>query len=126
MRLAIAALLVAGAASLAIVPAPGSFAIALPVMVATFLLGGARLALDLIELDAVELAADAGLLVAVGVALVQIPREYADLRERDPELARAWRDALAEAVEACLAAGLVAAGFDGPTGAYVMAEDAGA
>ena len=61
-----------------------------------------------------------------GVALVQIPREYADLRERDPELARAWRDALAEAVEACLDAGLVAAGFDGPTGAYVMAEDPGA
>lgn len=73
MRLAIAALLVVGAASLAIVPAPGSFAIALPVMVATFLLGGARLALDLIELDAVELAADVGLLVAVGVALVQVP-----------------------------------------------------
>jgi len=68
----------------------------------------------------VSLGAPAG-----GVALVQIPREYADLRERDPELARAWRDALAEAVEACLDAGLVAAGFDGPTGAYVMAEDPG-
>jgi predicted GNAT superfamily acetyltransferase len=61
-----------------------------------------------------------------GVALVQIPREYAELREREPELARAWRDALAEAVEACVEAGLVAAGFDGPTGAYVMAEDPGA
>jgi predicted GNAT superfamily acetyltransferase len=61
-----------------------------------------------------------------GVALVQIPREYGELREREPELARAWRDALAEAVEACVEAGLVAAGFDGPTGAYVMAEDPGA
>jgi predicted GNAT superfamily acetyltransferase len=60
-----------------------------------------------------------------GVALVQIPREYGDLREREPELARTWRDALAGAVEACVNVGLVAAGFDGPTGAYVMAEDPG-
>jgi predicted GNAT superfamily acetyltransferase len=61
-----------------------------------------------------------------GVALVQIPREYGELREREPALARAWRDALAEAVEACVEAGLVVAGFDGPTSAYVMAEDPGA
>jgi predicted GNAT superfamily acetyltransferase len=61
-----------------------------------------------------------------GVALVQIPREYADIRRRAPGLAGAWRDALAEAAEACLDAGLVAAGFDAPTGAYVMAEDPGA
>lgn len=60
-----------------------------------------------------------------GAALVQIPREYVALRERQPELAREWRDALAEAVEACVGAGLVAAGFDGPTGTYVMAEDPG-
>lgn len=59
-------------------------------------------------------------------ALVQILPEYGDLRERDPELARAWRDALAEALEGCLAAGLVAVSFDGPTGAYVMGEDPGA
>lgn len=62
---------------------------------------------------------------ARGVALVQIPHDYADLRERDPGLARAWRDALAGAMEACLDAGLVAASFDGPTGAYMMAEDPG-
>jgi hypothetical protein len=73
VRPAIAGLLVVGAISLVIVPAPGSFAIALPVMVATFVLGGARLALDLVELDAVELTADVALLVAVGIALVQIP-----------------------------------------------------
>ncbi len=60
-----------------------------------------------------------------GAMLVQIPREYGDLRERDPELGRAWRDALAEALDECLEAGLVAAGFDGPAGAYVMAEDPG-
>ena len=73
MRLAIAGLLVVGAGALVIVPAPGSFAIALPVMVATFLLGAARLALDLVELDAVELTADGALLVAVAIALVRIP-----------------------------------------------------
>jgi hypothetical protein len=73
VRLAIAGLLVVGAGALVVVAAPGSFAIAFPVMIVTFLLGAARLALDLIELDAVELAADVVLLVAVGVALVQIP-----------------------------------------------------
>jgi hypothetical protein len=73
VRLALAGLLVVGAAALVIVPAPGSFAVALPVMLATFLLGAARLALDLVELDAVELTADGALLVAVAIALVRIP-----------------------------------------------------
>jgi hypothetical protein len=76
-----AGLLVAGAISLVIVPAPGSFAIALPVMVVTFLLGGARLARDLVELDGVELTADVALLIAVGVALVQIPVGNSGLTE---------------------------------------------
>jgi predicted GNAT superfamily acetyltransferase len=77
------------------------------------------------DADADAPAPVAGEVPAAGVALVQIPHEYADLRERDPELSRAWRDALAAALEACLDAGLVAASFDGPTGAYVMAEDPG-
>ena len=73
MRFALAGLLVVGAGALVLVPAPGSFAIALPVMLATFLLGAARLARDLVELDAVELAADAALVVAIAIALVRIP-----------------------------------------------------
>jgi predicted GNAT superfamily acetyltransferase len=77
------------------------------------------------DADADAPAPVAGGVPAAGVALVQIPHEYADLRERDPELSRAWRDALAAALEACLDAGLVAASFDGPTGAYVMAQDPG-
>lgn len=47
----------------------------------------------------------------VGPALVRVPRDHAELRERDGELARAWRDAAADAIEACFAAGLVAHGF---------------
>jgi hypothetical protein len=73
VRFALAGLLVVGAGALVLVPAPGSFAIALPVMLATFLLGAARLARDLVELDAVELAADVALVVAVAIALVRIP-----------------------------------------------------
>ncbi len=44
-------------------------------------------------------------------ALVAIPREYAELRTADPSLASAWREASAAAIEACLAAGMVAAGI---------------
>ena len=59
------------------------------------------------------------------VVLVEVPREYGELRERDPGLASAWRDAVADVVEPCIAAGMVAASFDGPSCAYVMAEDPG-
>ncbi len=43
--------------------------------------------------------------------LVQVPREYQRLRDAEPELASRWRDASAEAIEACLASGRVASGF---------------
>lgn len=46
-----------------------------------------------------------------GVALVEIPREYHELRERDRALADAWRDATGAAFEACFGAGLVVTGF---------------
>lgn len=54
------------------------------------------------------------------VALVEVPAEYGDLRSTDPEAAFAWRDASADAIEACLSAGLVAAGFDRPASRYVF------
>jgi predicted GNAT superfamily acetyltransferase len=56
---------------------------------------------------------------AGGAAMIQIPREYPALREVNPDLARAWRDATAEAMEACYAKGLVATGFL-KEGAYVL------
>jgi predicted GNAT superfamily acetyltransferase len=53
-------------------------------------------------------------------ALVQVPREYDELRSRAPEVATAWREAAALAIEACLGAGMVAAGFDLERSAYVL------
>jgi predicted GNAT superfamily acetyltransferase len=54
-----------------------------------------------------------------GEGLVRVPSDYPALRREDPEAAAAWRDAVAEAVEACLAAGLEATGFL-RDGAYVF------
>jgi predicted GNAT superfamily acetyltransferase len=58
-------------------------------------------------------------------ALVAVPADYADMRSDDRERAVAWRDASAEAVEACLTAGMIAAGFDREASSYVfaLAED---
>ena len=43
--------------------------------------------------------------------MVEIPEDYAALRERDPDLAVRWRSAVGDAIEACLATGMVATGF---------------
>ena len=60
--------------------------------------------------------------VGEGVALIRIPREYHDLRERDRSLARAWREATSAAFTACFDAGLVATGFTGDS-TYVFTRD---
>ena len=52
-------------------------------------------------------------------AVIHVPQDYPGLRERDRALAAAWRDATAEAFEACFEAGMVATGFIRP-GAYVF------
>ena len=46
-----------------------------------------------------------------GPAIVRIPESYRGLREADPELGERWRDAIAEGIEACFAAGLRVTGF---------------
>ena len=51
-------------------------------------------------------------------AAVGIPADYLGLRTQDPELARMWRQAVADSIERCLAAGLVASGFDRATSSY--------
>lgn len=56
---------------------------------------------------------------ATGPARVRIPQDYQDLRRRDRGLALAWRDACAEAIEDCMAVGLVATGFTAGS-AYVF------
>jgi predicted GNAT superfamily acetyltransferase len=53
-------------------------------------------------------------------ALVEVPREYPQLRGRNRELAARWRDVSASAIETCLGAGMVAAGFDLERSAYVF------
>jgi predicted GNAT superfamily acetyltransferase len=55
------------------------------------------------------------------VALVEIPPEYPSLKERYAGVATAWRDPVAEALEACLGAGLVAGAFL-REGTYVFAR----
>jgi predicted GNAT superfamily acetyltransferase len=58
-------------------------------------------------------------------ALVAVPSDYARLRSDDGACASAWRDASAEAIEACLTAGMIAAGFDRVASSYAfaLAED---
>lgn len=55
-------------------------------------------------------------------ALVEVPRTYDDVRARDRACASAWREASARAIEVCLSAALVAAGFDRERSAYVFAH----
>jgi predicted GNAT superfamily acetyltransferase len=53
-------------------------------------------------------------------AILEIPRDHASMRESAPALAEAWREAVAEVAEVCLARGLVAAVFDRGRSAYVF------
>ena len=67
---------------------------------------------------------DAAIVSPVSIA---IPREYAELRAGDPARADRWREAIADAFERCLSAGLVGLAFDRDRSAYVFAtptEDA--
>jgi predicted GNAT superfamily acetyltransferase len=61
--------------------------------------------------------------VSRGVVL-EVPRDHPAIRDRDRELAARWRDAVADALETCFAAGLVVSGFDRERSAYVL-EPAG-
>ena len=46
-----------------------------------------------------------------GIALIRIPREYHELRSRDPGLGEAWRRATAEALTGCFDAGYIVCGY---------------
>jgi hypothetical protein len=81
VRALLVSLLVAGAVALVALPEPRSLLIALLVMLAVFLAGAAKLAVDLVELVARELVADVALLVVVGVALSLVPLGNARLTE---------------------------------------------
>ena len=57
-------------------------------------------------------------------AVVEIPREHGELRGRDAELASRWRDAAADALEACFDAELIVGAFDRARSAYVLVPEA--
>jgi predicted GNAT superfamily acetyltransferase len=57
-----------------------------------------------------------------GPAVVWVPTDYPAIRERDPALAGAWREASAAAIEACLGTGLVGTAFL-RQGAYVFTPE---
>jgi predicted GNAT superfamily acetyltransferase len=58
------------------------------------------------------------------VVTVTVPPDYAAMRERDPEAARAARDETAAALESLLAAGRIVVGFDRERSAYLLAPAA--
>lgn len=70
MRILLAVLLAAGLAGLILAPMPASFLVAVLFALPAFLLGAAKLAIDLIELVRADLIADAALLVALGALFV--------------------------------------------------------
>jgi len=55
-----------------------------------------------------------------GPVLVHVPRDHPAMRTHDPDLARAWRDAVADSIEACIASGRIARAFT-TDAAYVFA-----
>jgi predicted GNAT superfamily acetyltransferase len=59
-------------------------------------------------------------------ATVTVPRDYSELRERDPEAARAARDETAAALESQLGGDRVVVAFDRDRSAYLLAEEPGA
>lgn len=55
-----------------------------------------------------------------GPVLVHVPRDHPEMRSQDPGLARSWRDAVADAIETCMATGRIARAFTSDA-AYVFA-----
>lgn len=55
-----------------------------------------------------------------GGVTIEIPRDHPRLRVADPDLGARWRDAVAEALEAGLEAGLIVSAFDRDRSAYVL------
>jgi predicted GNAT superfamily acetyltransferase len=53
-------------------------------------------------------------------ALVEVPPDASELKASVPQSAAVWRDAVADALEACFGSGLVATGFDRERSSYVF------
>ena len=70
MRILLAGVLGIGLATLLVAPVPANFLLALQIMLIAFLLGAAKLAIDLIDLLPRDLIADATLLVTLGISFM--------------------------------------------------------
>ncbi|MGH2678937.1 MAG: GNAT family N-acetyltransferase [Actinomycetota bacterium] len=55
--------------------------------------------------------------------IVHVPRDHQAIRRRDPPFGARWRDASAEAFEACIGAGLIASAFDRDRSAYALVPE---
>jgi predicted GNAT superfamily acetyltransferase len=64
--------------------------------------------------------------VPAGATTVTVPRDYPELRERDPAAAHAARDETAAAFESQLGKDRVVVTFDRERSAYLLAEEPGA
>jgi len=69
------------------------------------------------DVDGEPVVGDVTVVAPVSIA---IPPEYGELRAADPARAARWREAIADAVERCLPAGLVGLAFDRDRSAYVF------
>ena len=56
-------------------------------------------------------------------AVIEVPREHPDLRRRDVDLSSRWRDAVADALDACFGAGLIVGAFDRQRSAYALVPE---
>ena len=72
MRILLVAVLAAGVAGVSVIPELQALLVGMLVMLVAFLLGAAKLAIDLIDLERADLIADAVLVVTLGIALTQI------------------------------------------------------
>jgi len=72
VRILLVAVLAAGVAGVSVIPELQALLVGMLVMLVAFLLGAAKLAIDLIDLERADLIADAVLVATLGIALTQI------------------------------------------------------
>ena len=72
LRILLAVLLAAASPACCSLPEPQAFLVALLALLLAFLLGAAKLAVDLVELIRADLIADGALLVVLGIAFTRI------------------------------------------------------
>jgi predicted GNAT superfamily acetyltransferase len=55
--------------------------------------------------------------------VIEVPREHPDLRRRDVDLSARWRDAVADALDACFGVGLIVGAFDRERSSYALVPE---